>query len=39
MLSVWWLSAAFVGGGSAAVLVTALMWDVVPQMRNRFNLL
>jgi len=25
MLSVWWLLAAFVGGGSAAVLVTALM--------------
>jgi hypothetical protein len=25
MLPVWWVLAAFVGGGSAAVLVTALM--------------
>ena len=34
MLSVWWLLAAFVGGGSAAVLVTALMQAM---LRTRFQ--
>ena len=35
MVSFWWVLAAFVGGGSAGVLVIALMHAALPEQTAR----
>ena len=35
MVSFWWLLAAFIGGGSAGVLVLALMHAALPEQMAR----